>query len=211
MSTHYLVDIFGNPISACGINDVRLATNGETEAGGSFIVRVGEGIPVRDPTDLGDLLTKKYQGILGIYAGLSTRITYDDLLDAASINTAAVGTGGKFGDRGTVALYPGGLMESTVVALTGAAPAQATVTWEAFEWVDTDSSTGRFQRTYKEATTDLVTTCEVSFNNGLNFYATTDGGFLNIPPPHQGTNFVIRITNSTPDTVIGLGSWAVIY
>jgi len=211
MSTHYLVDIFGNPISASGINDVRLSENGETEAGGSFIVRVGEGIPVRDPTNLGDLLTKKYQGILGQYAGLATRITYDDLLDSTDINTAAVGTAGKFGDRGTVSLYPGGLMESVAVSLTGPAPAQATIVWEANEWLDTDSTTGRFQRTYKEATTDLVTTCEVSFNNGVNFYPATDGGFLNIPPPHQGTNFVIRITNSTPGTVIGLGSWAVIY
>lgn len=211
MSTHYLVDIFGNPVSASGINDVRLALNGETEAGGSFVVRVAEGVPVRDPVNLGDLLTKKYQGMLGQYAGIATRITYDDLLDSASVDTTAPGTGGKFGQRGTVSLYPGGLMQSTVVALTGPAPAQATVTWEAFEWVDTDSSTGRFRRTYKEVTADLVTTCEVSFDNGLNFYATTDGGFLNIPPPHQGTNFVIRITNSTPSAVVGIGSWAVIY
>jgi hypothetical protein len=91
------------------------------------------------------------------------------------------------------------------------APAQAVVLWECFEFEDSDVKTGLFDRTYHELDPDAVTTAEISFD-GTNFTACTEGsgGVVNIPLGWQGTSFIIRITNISPD-VVRIGSWAVVY
>jgi hypothetical protein len=212
MATHYLVDLHKAPVLSSEINDVRFAANGETILGGNFIVRLPDGVSIGtvNPTSLTDLLTKKYAGLLAFYAGY-TRITFEDFLDTSGINLA---TSVKIaaGDRLTTSLAVNSIFESNVVALTGPAPVQAAITWETFR-VDTDSPiSNRTSRTYVETIPSAVCTCQVSFNGGGTFLPATDGSLLNIPPPDQGTNFIIRITAVAlfPVTV-HLGSWAVVY
>lgn len=213
MSTHYLVDIHTSPVTDSEINDVRFSLTGETILGGNFVVRLPDGIVIEtNPTDLSDLLTKKYAGILAFYAGY-TRIAYDDLLDAAGVNLAnsiGIATGG----RNTISLIGNGtsILESNAVALTGPAPVEAIVTWETFNVASLSPLDSRTVRTYMETTPSSVCTCEVSFNGGGSFLPVSDGSLLNIPAPDQGTSFVIRITSAAvfPARVF-LGSWAVVY
>lgn len=211
MGTHYLVDLHDNPIATARINDVNVPLDGRSLCNGSFVVRVPPGVSVQDPANLADLKTKKYAGLLVWYAGFTT-LDYDDLLDAVSVDMTDPQTAGKFGERATIGLNPGARLTSAVVPLSGAAPTQAVVTWETFEYEDVDSSSSRLLRSYHELDPDPVTSCEVSFDGGLNFIAVTDGdgGVVNIPLGMMGTNFIIRITN-TSSQVVMIGSWAVIY
>jgi len=210
MSTHYLVDLYGNPLNTSSIIDVREPTNLQTITNGTFIIRVPDGASVQKPANLGDLITKKFAGLLAFYAGF-TRITFDDLIDPSGIDTSAVGTLGTFGQRGSIQLYPGGVLTSVVTPLSGGTPAQVVVTWESFTLTSSDPKTDRFQRTYTEVpSSPSNVTCQVSFNGGGTFHTAVDGAVLNIPIPDQGTNFVIKLTNTSTGR-LGIGSWAVIY
>src|SRR5574343_1309488 len=209
-AVHYLVDLYDVPIASAKINDVIAATAGASAVNGNFVVRVPGDVSVHDPTDLTDLLAQKYAGLLAANAGF-TEVIWDDLLDAGHVDTAATNVEGRFGDRGTIVVNPGKVFQSTLISpIPGVAPAQAVVTWETFEYVDTDTPLGRITRTYGGTWADLVSTCEVSFDGGVSFFAVTDGGVVNIPLVSQGTNFIIRITNTTASP-IHLGSWAVVY
>lgn len=209
MTAHYLIDMFGNPLSSSAIVDVREPTNGQSLANGCFIVRIPDFIQVQNPTDLNDLLTKKYQGLLAFYAGF-THIAYDDLMDPLSLNLAYAGTGGFFGERNTIALSPGASIQSVVIPLAST-PTVAVITWEVFRYLNADPKADRLQRTYWERpSTGSFTTCSVSFDGGVHFEATTDGAVHNIPLAYQGSSFIIRLTNSSSD-IQHIGSWAVIY
>jgi hypothetical protein len=117
MATHYLVDLHANPLSTAKFLDIRSPLNGESVMSGSFIVQVPEGVSVDNPTSLAELIDQKYQGILAFFTGF-TRITYDDMLDASSIDTTA--SAGTFGNRQQIAVAPaGGVLRSVVVPLTG--------------------------------------------------------------------------------------------
>ena len=59
MSQHYLIDLFGNPVSTARIIDVRDPTNLQTMMNGSFIIRVPSGVQVVNPVNVTDLLTQK--------------------------------------------------------------------------------------------------------------------------------------------------------
>lgn len=212
MGAHYLIDQHGSPITTADIHDVRYPANGQSVLNGNFIVRVPDGVAVRRPSTVADLLTKKYQGLLARYAGF-TRIAYDDLIDTTSVDLTYVGTRGQFGDRNQISLNTsGGAMQSTTVALTGPAPSQVVVTWEAYEVTDSDPKTGRMVRTYVELpSSGTYSTVQVSFNGGGTWNAAVDGGVLNIPLASQGTNFIIRITNPHVSKRVRIGSWAVVY
>lgn len=212
MSTHYLVDLYGNPMSTASIIDVREPTNLQTITNGTFVIRVPDGAQIQrpTPTNLSALITAKFAGLLAFYAGF-TRITFDDLIDPSGIDTSAPSTAGTFGQRGSIQLYPGGVLTSVVTPLTGGAPAQVVITWETFTLTSSDPKTDRFQRTYTEIpSSPSNVTCQVSFNGGVTFTAAMDGAVLNIPVPAQGTNFVIKLTNTSTGR-LGIGSWAVIY
>jgi hypothetical protein len=211
MGVHYLVDLYGNPVSTAKVIDVRTPSNGQSLLNGTFLVRVPDGVQVQKPTDLTDLLTKKYAGLLSFYAGF-TRIAFDDLLDATSIDTVAATTAGALlGERSSIALLPAGAFQTVTIPLTPGTPTVAVVTWETFQVTDSDSKTDRFQRTYAEvSSTPMNVTCSVSFNGGATFNSTLDGAILNIPLSGQGTSFVLRLTNASANR-LGIGSWAVIY
>lgn len=209
MGTHYLVDLYGNPVSSSSIIDVREPPNGQSITNGTFVIRVPDGAAVQKPANFADLITKKYAGLLGFYAGF-TRITFDDLIDASAID-AVNSSKIAVGERMCISLFPGGTLQSVVVPLTPGAPAQVLLTWETFQFTSTDLKTDRYERTYAEVpSTPLNITCSVSFNGGVNYNTTTDGAVLNIPGGQQGTNFIIRLTNASANRLY-LGSWAVIY
>ena len=209
MSTHYLVDLFGNPLTSARILDVRSPPSGQSPVQGTLVIRVPDTIQVQNPTNLGDLIAKKHQGLLASYAGFA-HMAYDDLLDLTGLDLAASGTGGTFGGRGVVLVAPGALVQTQAAPLTGT-PSQSVVMWENFTYTDSDPATGTLVRTYGEvAPSPSVMTCQVSYNGGVSFQSVLSGAVNNIALPDQGSSLILRWTNQTAGKV-GLGSWAVVY
>lgn len=209
MSSYYLIDLHTNPFTNSPILDVSESVTGSSPMNGGTIVRVSDYVGVKDPANVGELLTQKFAGLLAYYAGFSY-VTYDDLLDATGVDTGAASLKGSFGDRGCIKLPPStGLFHSTLATLSGVAPSQAIITWEVYEVLLADPSTGRGGLTYVERPASSLT-CVVSFDNGAHFYATTDGAVLNIPVGGQGIDFRIRLTNTSSDQLY-VGAWAVVY
>lgn len=210
MSTLYLVDFFANPFASAKISDVRQAL--AAPLAGNFVVRVPDFLSVQNPVDVSDLITKKYQALLAFYAGYAN-IAFDDLFDLTDVDLGAPQVQGSFGERNLVTIYPGARFQTQPIALVGPAPSQAFITWETYSVSLSDPAEDRAVPSYVEEPSSAATfTCEVSFNNGANFYAATDGGLVNIPPLGQGTQFILRLTNATsPPRSLRVGSWAVVY
>lgn len=212
MSTHYLLSLFNDDI-----NDIVTppAFPGESEITGNYVVRVPDDVVVREPVSVADLLTQKYASILASH-GLFTQIVHDDMLDATGIN---MGTSTNIitGIKGTNGLLDGGLLETTVESLTwggpGAGPPQAILTYEVFQYADTDSASGVYSRSYEEVDPLVAPiTVQISFDGGATFQAVTDKNLINIVGPSQGTNLILRFTHTaTPTGRYFLGSWAVVF
>jgi hypothetical protein len=210
MSAHYLINIADNPVATATIQDVRYPTNGQSTINGHFVVRVPDGVAVKNPVDVSDLITKKYQGLLAAFAGFAN-VTYDDLLDVSGLDLAALGTLGTFGLRNQVALQPGGSLQ-TVVTPLASSPTQAILTWELYEVTDLDPSASYLTRTYKElAASPSFATVQVSFDGGVTFLTATDSIVLNIPLISQGNQMIVRVTNAHATKRVRVGSWAAIY
>lgn len=208
MSTHYRIDLFNPVLLTSQILDVTDAPLGASTLMGDFIVRVADGLSIQNPTDVGDLLTKKHTALLAYYAGL-TNLVYDDLLDATGIDTAAVGTQGMFGERGSIWIADTYLMQSVMTVLAFA-PIQCVVTWDVHTVTLSDPKTGQTSRSYQEVDSDATSTCLVSFNNGLTWNPALNGQLLNVALPDQGTQFLIQLTN-TSGARLSLDSWALVY
>jgi len=220
MSTLYLVDLFGayppDPPPYAKVIDVHSGPN--TPMTGFVAIRVPDYIQVANPVDVTDLITKKHLGMLAYYAGYAN-ILFDDLLNTTSVDLTAPDTQGTFGERNNITI-PGTttatVFQSTLTALVGAPPPQVYVTWETYSVQVADGATSRMESTYTEEPSSPANfLCEVSFDNGVHFYPTTDGALLNIPLIGQGTQFIIRLTNNTaipgPARSLRIGSWALIY
>jgi hypothetical protein len=217
MSEHYLIDAFTSPVASSPIIGVDTPENNQTLLNGGFVVRLPKNIPLIDPstgnpaipTNCGDLLTKKYEGLLSIYAGF-THVIYDDLLDTSGVNLSASNTKGTFGQRSTISLAPGATLTSNVQTLAST-PSAFLFTWEVFNFVTTDPSNSRFMRNYNELpTTGAYTTAQVSFNNGANYVAAVDSAPGNVPAPDQSNQLIVQITNASAST-LWVGSWALLY
>jgi hypothetical protein len=213
MSSHYLIDLFSAPVTNARILDMQEPKNDQSLLNGCFIIRVPDNVQVQNPSSVTDLLNQKYQGLLASNAGFQ-HITFDDLLDATHVDPTS--GPGSFGQRSLIAIEPGGVFSSVINGgagspLTGPAPSQAMMTWELFTVSDTDPAAGLFQRTYVEvASSPAFATCQVSFNGGTSYVATTDSTITVIAPADQGTAFIIQLTNVTSSRLF-IGSWAVIY
>jgi hypothetical protein len=207
----YLVDLFGDlAFGLAEILDIVESPPGTGPLAGNFIVRVPEGLSVQKPLNLGDLITKKYSAMLALYSSF-TRVAFDALLDTADVATADPASDGMFGSRSNIRVNQASYVRSGVVVLAGLAPAQALITWETFTITETDPENGTITRTYQEVPSDSAhITCQVSFDSGVTFLAALDGMVLNIPLINQGTNFMIRLTN-TSGAPINVGSWALLY
>lgn len=213
-SDHYLVDLFTSPTASAPIVDVVSPLASQTLVNGAFVVRVSAHIPLIDPAtghqstplNCGDLITKKFQGLLTYYAGFS-HVTFDNFLDSTGINLSASGTAGNFGSRNTIALNAGATLTTNTIALASS-PATAIFTWEVYTYTDSDPSTGRFTRLYNEVTTASSSTAQVSFNNGTNFQTITDSTQFTVS--NVGSNLIAKITNTTSNRLY-IGAWAVVY
>jgi hypothetical protein len=204
MSIHYQID----PFTTVGnILDVLTAESGTSDATGSTIIRIPDGVSIKPPpTKLVDLLIDKSDGLLAFYAGF-TQIFSDSCLnttvDLTNSHRLLVSNG--FVNH---CLLDGGIYLSTVhVGALIPAPSQCVLTFEEYVYVDSDDKTGRFQRTYTESS---GLTCQVSFNGGGSFNSTTNGAVLNVPVPDQGSDLKVRFDNPTGDRVY-LGSWSLVY
>jgi len=218
VSTHYLISHFNSEIndvvSALGVPPQTLIT-------GNYLVRIPDDVPVQSPTNLSDLVTKKYAGLLGTH-GLFTQIAYDDMLDGLGVDTAN-SNGVTIGNNGSVGLYPKHssytpVLQTTPYGITwsgpGVGPSQVLVTYELFEYVDTDDSSDPYTRSYREVTPDSDLTLQVSFNNGGGFVSTLDKAVTTIPALLQGTQIVLKFTRTSNVSVRGrvyLGSWSVLF
>jgi len=218
MSTHYLVSHFTNEISDVVAS---LGNPPQTKITGNYVVRVPDDVSVQNPTNLADLLTKKYAGILGGY-GLFTQVIFDDMLDGTGVNTGA-STGVTIGKNGSVGLYPKHgsqtpIFQTTPYGITwggmGSGPPQALITYELFEYVDADIKGEPYQRFYREIPADVDINVEISFNNGGVYMPVTDKSLLTIPTPNQGIQVILKFTRTTDIDEKGrilVGSWAVLF
>lgn len=209
MGLHYLFDYFDTDLSLSKIDDVIMATDGVSNCTGNFVVRVPFDIPVKNPEDLEDLITKKFQGFLLHYPGF-TRIAYDDLLDVDHVNISDPDVMGVFGNRNVVGIEPGAKFVSETITLVGLPADRAFIMWEAFDYPDDNPRGEKYTRIYRELDTDLTCTCEVSFDNGTHFNPIKNRRVLSILLSEQGTDFIIKITNATTQRIY-IGSWAVVY
>jgi hypothetical protein len=163
-----------------------------------------------NPTDLNDLITKKYQGILSIYPGF-TNILFDEQIDYVDWNPAA-SAGALFGERQTTALCGevSSIMESTAHTLAST-PEICMVRYEVFRILETDPVTGQATRAYQDVTTsDADYKISVAFD-GSGFTDVTSGVLLNIPLGVRGNQFKVRFRRTASGPKTYLGSWAVAY
>ena len=210
MGTVYLIDAHNSVLANSEINDTIPLEAGDSQLiNGSFVVNVPFGTPVDgNPTDLTDLITKKFTGLLAYYPGF-TYIDYEDCLDATGWDTGTAYTGYSVGERMSNFLYDGGTLQSNPVTLSGSAPSEAIITWEVFELTKTNPKDGVLAAEYIEKdASDL--SVQVSFNNGANWYAVTDGVLFSVPPVGVGTDFLINITTAISGRR-WVASWAVLY
>jgi hypothetical protein len=210
MPTLYMINAHNSTLASSEINDTVNLANGFTESRalrGSFAIGVPFDIGLQSvPTDLTDLITKKYAGMLAAYPGYEN-ILFDEQIDANgwSFPPATGSARCTVGERQNTSLSTGGTIESATTAL-GSTPAAVIVRWEAFVYGYSDT----VGRTYTEADPALFNVF-VSFNNGSTWNNVTNRIFYSIPLADQGSNFKIRFQRNAGATKVHLGSWAIVY
>jgi hypothetical protein len=209
MSTHYLIDANTPILANSEINDVRYAPE-DVVLGGNFCIPLPDGISIgpTDPTDLTDLLTKKYAGLLAAHP-LYTNIAFESFISAPSVDLANSSLL-AVGDRCTTKFLSDTSVYRSVMTGLASSPTQAVVIFDMFFSGGPNPAGDRATRLFEVVPSTTFGTLEVSFDNGVTWLTTTTGALLNIPVPSQGSFFILRFTGtSTKD--FGLGSWAVIY
>lgn len=207
MSTHYLI----NPFTVDGdIIDVVLSETGLTNATGSTVIRIPDGVAIAsdesdEPADLDQLLTFKYDGLLASFAGY-TEIVADACMDDSTIDNASAGVVRSAGFVNH-SILPAGVLLTTDAGLAST-PTTCVVVWEEFMFQDEDNKADRYQRVYAE--TQLNLTARISFDAGSTFIAAVNGAVTNIPVPNQGNGFILELTNGSSDRIY-LGSWSIVY
>lgn len=212
MPSVYLIDAHNPVLGTSKINDTVSVPFGTARSvRGSFPVTVPFDVPIDGtPTDLDDLITKKYSAILSLYPGY-TNILYDELVDAngwASVNGLR---GITVGERQTTSMLKNQVLPLSNAAVTLAySPPVVIFRWEAFEYVNTDTTGETYTRAYKELSPSAFV---VSVGFGGPQMAVTSGVPLSIPLANQGTDFEVYFTRTgiTTPTKAFLGSWALIY
>jgi len=216
MASLYLVDAHNTVLNNSKINDTLsvpagLSYTGTRSTRGSFVVQVPYEVPLEGtPTDLTDIMTKKYQGILSLYPGYSN-ILYDEQTDATGwAFPPGVGTPiCTVGERQSTSVSTGGTLDSVVTVL-GTTPAQCVLRWESYQYIYTDDPSLVVDRQYNEQDGTQFAV-SVSFNNGANFNAVTSGVVFSIPLAHQGNQFKIRFQRNAGVFKLGLAAWSLIY
>lgn len=209
MSIYYLID----PFTVGGdIVDVVTSETGQIEATGSTVIRVPDGVAIRgNPTNLTDLLTAKYSGLMSFYAGFTDMLS-DPCIGANNFDPASFFFFNNSSGWVNPSLSYAGSCDSVPFAL-GFAPTQCVVVWEEFIFTDLDDKAGRFRRTYVEdEVLPNVLECIFSFDGWAHSSVpVSNGEVYNIPVPNQGTSFTIRFSNNTAGYRKYIGSWALFY
>ena len=216
MSTHYLVDVNTTPILSSEINDVRTPIDGTSVVNGNFVVPLPTNVKLEsDPTDLSDLLAKKYQGILANYPGF-TNVIYDDLLDTTNI-TATATLQSKLGERG-ICGYNNGCQLTTSVTNVGATVSQVVLVAEFHRWRLVNPKNGIVQRVYEEVGPSFQPLLSVSTNGGTDFTLVPNGQLALIPLGQEGQDLQVRFNSfsfnpegTDPADFLHVSSWALLY
>ena len=211
MSIHYLINSF---TPTWDIVDVNTATTGQSNATGSVVVRVPDGVAIHnDPTNLSTLITEKYDGLLAFYAGfqgiISDPLWGGSTIDFSSSLTGRIATTSLEG----VKIYgSGGFQTVNQVGIFGTPPTQVVLTFELYHYIDSDDKTGRFQRTYAEYPQTPVPSfwSLVSFNGGATMVPVPNGTVANIPLADQGNDLSVFFFNFSGQPV-RMSSWALVY
>lgn len=216
MSTLYLIESTNTVLNNSKIEDTVNITAGDMSnyypVRGSFGVLVPFDVPMDGlPTDLGSLITKKYNGMLSIYPGY-TNILFDEQVDATGWNYAA-STSCFLGERQSVGITgnPSALLVSNMTTLNSS-PTSFIFRFEHFSYFeadDVDLATEDNYRLYQEWATPQIT-CEVSFNNGADWSIVASGVLSSVALAEQGDEFMVRFYGNTNQR-INIGSWALIY
>lgn len=211
MGTLYLIDAHDTVLLNSKINDVANVKVGEThKLRGSFPINVPFDIPIDGaPTDLNDLITKKYLGILAIYPGFN-HILFDEQIDGSDW----VAVGGStythgFRQTNSIGGNPSDYLVSAVQTLAST-PTVAVIRYEFFQYIDTDPASGQYTRSYQDITSASDIEVTVSFNGGAGYINCSNGTLLNIPLGSQGNQFRIQ-AHRTAGTPAYIGSWAIVY
>jgi hypothetical protein len=205
-----MIDAHATVLLSSKINDVANVMAGDTHAlRGSFPVNIPFDIPVDgSPTDLNDLITKKYQGILAIYPGFN-HILFDEQVDAldwgSSSGSTTLGSRQTNSIRGNSSDYL-----TTTVQTLASTPTTAVLRYEFFQYIESDPASGQYTRAYQDITTAGDIVVEVSFNGGTTMITASNGVLVNIPLNAQGNQFLIQI-HRTAGTPAYIGSWAIVY
>jgi hypothetical protein len=214
-STYYLIDLSSDTIAEAVEPPEALP---QALITGCYVVRVPSDVDVQEPTNLADLLTKKYQGTLAAHA-LFASIEYDDMLDASGVDTVNPATiNVQLGERGGICLLRNGILQTTVssIAWSGPAPGpdEALVTWEVFRYDDVDDKTAPYARYYREIDALAAPVgCEISFDGGTTWTGATDKSLTSIPLAKRGTSLVLKFsrTGGLSTHRYFLGSWSVLF
>jgi hypothetical protein len=213
MSTHYLIDPFGDSSSpdfllGAPIVDTVYTLIGESECTGSLVVRVDDSIFLRPSPDpiinLGTLLAAKYAGIIAAYPGFQ-HVLYDQCLDATGVNTANSSHVMISSGVTNHCVLPGGHLETQATSLDNDVVPQFVLLYEIYAYAS-DEQSGRYKRLYQEISSTQVS---VNFSNGP-ITNVVSGQVVNVPEDKQGSEITVIFDNvDLPRYYVG--SWAILY
>jgi len=93
----------------------------------------------------------------------------------------------------------------------GPVPNSLFLTWDTYDFLDSDPSSGSFVRMYNELpSVPSNVTCQASFNGGSTYLTVTDSEILSIASADQGSLFIIQLTNAST-APLSIGSWTIVY
>lgn len=217
MPTLYLVDNHSTVLSTSKINDTVNVPSGNVETRsirGSFPVVVPFDIPVDGtPSDLDDLIAKKFTAMLSLYPGY-TNILFDEQTDTNGwVAPGPSVRGYSVGNRQSTYMLANqaSYLTSTTNVLS-ATPSVGILRWDAFELLYSDVTGSANARLYREAP-PTAWNVFVSFNGGSTEFQVTQGVPFNISLVNQGSSFRVRFNRNGINTPAKawLGSWALIY
>lgn len=200
MATYYLIDAHTAAINSSEINSVKTTTSGFVRCDGNFVIKVDDNTHLSsDPTDLTDLLTKKYQGILARYPGFSY-IVYDDCLNSSDLIPSPSNHNQQFTDRYGFRGHNTSIM--TPVVNLAASASQFILLVETAErvWV---MESGHPTCYYKEVPYPASESIDI---NGTTFASSSLGTLITLP----SATSTIQLTFHMKDPASIL-SWALVY
>jgi hypothetical protein len=212
MSTFYLIDGHTTPLESSEINDV-LISGTSVVTNGNFVIKVPDGVKLsEDPTNLTDLLNKKYQGILAQYPGF-TNIIYDDLLDPSSISVIEAGNNNQayLGYRGNIGYGSFSSLKTSATDISPTVLTQCIVLFELHQWSYSNPVDGRMDRIFEDITDTTSIQVDIYVDGVLAATSYQNGELVSIPLANQGSSIELVFPGALHAELKYLTSWALIY